>query len=75
MIRERGWWNFLQVGGCCSKRYVIAGLLEGIASVGGLSALGAGLYSVGVPKDSIIEDETALKADHFLAIVHGTVTR
>ena len=52
----------MQAGGCCSKRYVIAGTLEGAASVGGLSALGAGVNSVGVPTDSIIEGETALKA-------------
>ena len=29
--------------------------------VGGLSALGAGLYSVGIPKDSILLYETAVK--------------
>ena len=50
----------------------IVGGLEGAAVVGGLSALGAGLASVGIPKDSIIEYETALKTDKFLLVVHGT---
>jgi hypothetical protein len=39
--------------------------------VGGLSALGAALYSIGVPKDSVIEYESALKADAFLVMAHG----
>ena len=45
--------------------------LEGAAVVGGLSALGAALYSIGIPKDSIIRYETAIKSDHYLLIVHG----
>lgn len=40
--------------------------------VGALGALGAGLYSVGIPKDSVVKYETALKQDQFLLIVHGT---
>jgi uncharacterized membrane protein len=50
----------------------IVGALEGAAVVGGLSALGAGLYSIGIPKDSIIKYETALRANKFLVIAHGT---
>jgi len=50
----------------------IIGALEGAVVVGGLSALGAGLYSIGIPKDSIVEYETALKSDQFLLMVHGT---
>ena len=50
---------------------LVAGL-EGAAVVGGLSALGAGLASLGIPKDSIVRYETALKADKFLVIAHGT---
>jgi hypothetical protein len=50
----------------------ILAALESAAIVGGLSALGAGLYSIGIPKDSIIQYETALKADKFLVIAHGT---
>jgi len=40
--------------------------------VGGVSAIGAGLVSIGIPKDSVIEYEVALKSDKFLLIVHGT---
>jgi hypothetical protein len=45
--------------------------VEGAVIVGGLSALGAALASVGVPKDSVIAYETALEADDFLVVVHG----
>ena len=51
---------------------MIVGALENAVIVGGLSALGAGLYSVGIPKDSVVRYETAVKADKFLVIVHGT---
>jgi len=50
----------------------IVGALEGAAVVGGLSAVGAGLYGMGIPKDSIVQYETALKTDQFLLMVHGT---
>ena len=46
--------------------------VETAIMVGGLSALGAALYSIGVPKDSVIQYETALKADNFLVMAHGT---
>src|SRR5664279_4669069 len=39
----------------------IVGALEGAVVVGGLSAIGAGLYSLGIPKDSILQYERALK--------------
>jgi len=50
----------------------IIGALEGAVVVGGLSALGAGLYSIGIPKDSVVQYETALKSDKFLLLAHGT---
>jgi hypothetical protein len=50
----------------------IVGGLEGAVAVGGLSALGAGLYSIGIPKDSVLQYESALKADKFLVVAHGT---
>ena len=40
--------------------------------VGGLGALGAPLYSIGVPKDSVIRYEAAVKADGSLVMAHGT---
>jgi uncharacterized membrane protein len=50
----------------------IVGALEGAVVVGGLSAIGAGLYSIGIPKDSIVQYESALKSDKFLLLAHGT---
>ena len=50
----------------------IVGALEGATIYGGLSALGAGLYSIGIPKNSVLNYETALKSDKFLVIAHGT---
>ena len=40
--------------------------------VGGLSALGAGLYSIGIPKDSIIEYESQIKMGKYVVIAHGS---
>ena len=51
---------------------MIVGALEGAAVVGGLSVLGAGLAGMGIPNDSILKYETALKTDRFLLIVHGS---
>jgi hypothetical protein len=50
---------------------VIVGL-ENAVLVGGLSAIGAALYSIGIPKNSVVEYEAALKADNFLVMAHGT---
>jgi hypothetical protein len=49
----------------------IVGALEGAVIVGGLSAIGAGLFSIGVPKDSILSYEIALHTDKFLVLAHG----
>ena len=51
----------------------IIGALESAAVVGGLSAIGAGLYGLGIPKDSILNYETAIKTGKFILIVHGTM--
>jgi hypothetical protein len=51
--------------------WIVAGL-EGAAVVGGVSAVGAGLFSIGIPKDSVVKYEVALKTDKFLLVVHGT---
>lgn len=51
----------------------IVGALESAVVMGGLSAIGAGLYSLGVPRDSIVQYETALKANKFVLIAHGSV--
>jgi hypothetical protein len=52
----------------------IVGALEGAVVVGGLSAVGAGLYSIGIPKDSILKYETAIKTDKYLLVAHGTTS-
>jgi len=51
----------------------LVGAVEGALMVGGLSALGAGLFSMGIPKDSILQYETALKTDKFILIAHGSM--
>lgn len=49
----------------------VVGGLEGALVVGGLSALGAGLYGLGLPKDSIVKYESAIKAGKFVLLYHG----
>ena len=39
---------------------------------GSFTALGAALYSIGIPRNSIIHYETAVKMEKFLLIVHST---
>ena len=60
----------LVVAGPLEARLVSA--LESAVVVGGLSALGAGLFSLGIPEDSILQYEMALKTDKFVLIVHGS---
>lgn len=50
----------------------IVAALEGAVVVGGLSALGGGLYSIGIPRDSILKYEREIASDHFLLVAHGT---
>jgi uncharacterized membrane protein len=50
--------------------YLVGGL-EGAAVVGGLSALGGALAGIGIPKNSALQYETALKADKFLVLANG----
>ncbi len=54
--------------------WIVAGL-EGAVEVGALGALGAGLFSIGIPKDSIVKYQTALTTDQFLLIAHGTAAK
>ncbi|ESS71282.1 hypothetical protein MGMO_111c00010 [Methyloglobulus morosus KoM1] len=51
----------------------IIGALGTAAVVGGISALGGALASIGIPHDSILQYETALKANKFILIVNGTM--
>jgi len=50
----------------------IIGALEGAVVAGGVSAVGAGLMSIGIPKDSVLQYDAALKTDKYLLVVHGT---
>lgn len=51
--------------------HLLVGALEGAALVGGLSALGAALTALGVPKKNVLKYEMELKADKYLVIAHG----
>ena len=50
----------------------IVGALEGAVVVGGFSAIGAALYGIGIPKDSVVSYELAIKTDKYMLMVHGT---
>jgi len=50
----------------------IVGVLEGAAIVGGVSALGAALASIGIPKNSVVQYETEVKNGKILLVAHGT---
>lgn len=50
----------------------VEGGVVGAAVGGGATALAAGLASMGIPKDSVIRYEAAIKANKFLLIASGT---
>jgi hypothetical protein len=51
----------------------IVAVIESAVVVGGMSAIGAGLYSIGIPKESVLSYESSLKAGTFLVVAHGSV--
>lgn len=51
---------------------MLVSTLEGAVIVGGVSALGAALLNMGLSKEQVIKYETALKADEYLLVVHGS---
>jgi hypothetical protein len=51
---------------------MIVGAVEGAVLVGGVSALAAALASLGIPKDSVVRYEEAVKADRYVVLVHGS---
>ncbi len=67
---------YVPIGGSLSLgRLVMSTLASGFSTAvftGGLSALGAALYSIGIPKNSILRYETAIKMDKYLLIYHST---
>lgn len=46
--------------------------IESAVIVGGASAIFAAIASIGIPKDSVVRYDTAVKADAFLVMVHGS---
>ena len=52
---------------------VVVATIEGAVVVGGLSAIGAALFGIGIPRDSVIQYEVALMADSFLVTVHANL--
>jgi hypothetical protein len=50
---------------------IVVAAAEGAILFGGLSALGAALVSIGIPKDSVLQYEQAVKADGFLVVANG----
>jgi hypothetical protein len=70
-------WALLNVPG--TGKVLVAGALadwvvatlENAAIFSGLSAFGAALYSIGIPRDAIAGFESALAAGKYLVIAHG----
>jgi hypothetical protein len=52
---------------------MVLAAIEGAVIVGGVSAVGAAMFSLGIPKNSVIQYEEALKAEEFLLVAHGPV--
>jgi hypothetical protein len=53
----------------------IQGALGGAITVGGLSTLGAAVYSMSLPKESVLKYELAIETnDEFLLVAHGTAS-
>ncbi len=50
----------------------IIGILETAVITGGLTALGGALASIGIPHDSVLRYETAIKTSKFILVAHGT---
>ena len=51
---------------------MVVAAVEGAILIGGLSALGAALFSIGIPKDSAIQYEETVKTDGYLVVAHGS---
>lgn len=51
----------------------VVAALETAALVGGLSALGAALYSIDIPKKSVLRYETQIKAGKYLLLMTGSI--
>lgn len=54
-----------------SLAVAVLAAIEGAVVVGGASALAAGLYGLGIKKDSVVQYEFDITADKFLVMAHG----
>ena len=50
----------------------VIGALEETVVAGGLTAIGAALNNLGIPKDRVLNYETALRSSKFILMAHGT---
>ena len=50
----------------------VLGALEETVVTGGMTAIGVALNNLGIPKDSVLNYETALKSSKFILLAHGT---
>jgi hypothetical protein len=72
-------WAYLDIPG--AEPILVAGplagwivaALENEAVFGGLSALGAAFYGLGIPKGAVLRCEAAIRMDKLLLIAHGAV--
>jgi hypothetical protein len=65
MATQTRWLGRVIATECCLRR-------ERRVLFGGVSAIGAGLVSIGIPKDSVLKYDVALKTDKYVLVVHGT---
>lgn len=62
-------------GSLTAGRFLLSTFAGGLSTAvftGSLTALGAALYSIGIPRNSIIKYETAIKLEKYLLIFHST---
>jgi len=60
----------LLIGGPIVAALLVA--IEGAVALGGISALGAALVSLGIPEHKIIKYETEIRAGKYMLVVHGS---
>ena len=54
---------------------IVVSAIESAVMVGGVSAIGAALYSIGIPKNSVIQYEAEIKSDGFLVMARGSASQ
>jgi len=75
LLFESAFFIFPDIGPLMAAGPVVAWMiaaLEGATVVGGLSAIGAALYSIGIPKNNVLHYETSLKNGRYMLVFHGT---